>query len=70
MVVMRSMRKTSEWTISTMNNLFQLCVFTPYAIWAGLDLGIIFHFSIKSILVIVLMSGLSIVFQLWRFKAF
>jgi drug/metabolite transporter (DMT)-like permease len=62
MVVMRSMRKTSEWTISTMNNLFQLCVFTPYAIWAGLDLGIIFYFSVTSILVIVLMSALSIVF--------
>jgi len=70
MVAMRSMRKTSEWTISTMNNLFQLFVFTPYALWAGLDLGIIFHFSMTSILVIVLMSALSIVFQLWRFKSF
>lgn len=70
MVVMRSMRKTSEWTISTMNNLFQLCVFTPYAIYAGLDLGLIFHFTLGQILVILIMSGLSIVFQLWRFKSF
>ena len=62
MVAMRSMRKTSEWTISTMNNLFQLSVFTPYAIWAGLDLSLIFHFSIKGLLIIMTMSFLSIVF--------
>lgn len=62
MVVMRSMRKTSEWTVSTMNNLFQLCVFTPYAIANGLDLGMIFNFSLKSIIVILLMSFLSIIF--------
>ncbi|MFN9907412.1 MAG: hypothetical protein ACK56F_15040 [bacterium] len=54
-IMMRSMRKTSEWTVTCWVNVTQLIFFTPFYYWSGQPyLSQLFQLSFGTFALIIL----------------